>query len=77
MTLRRNPEKDKILKRERGISFDEVEAILRSGEELDNLPHPMLPNQRILVVLINGYVCAVPFIEDGRDTLPDPCFHHL
>ena len=66
MKISWNPAKNELLRRERGVCFEDVEAIIRAGEELDILPHPARPNQRILVVRIKGYVHAVPFIEDGE-----------
>ena len=66
MAIRWNSEKNELLKRERGISFEEVEAVLAAKEELDILPHPSRANQKILVVRIHGYIHAVPFIEDDE-----------
>jgi uncharacterized DUF497 family protein len=51
----------------RGVSFDEVIAILESGDILDILEHPnqeKYSHQKIYVVEINGYVYLVPFVQD-------------
>ena len=64
MEIRWSEEKNELLKRERGLSFEEVAAIIYAHQELDILPHPSRPNQRILVVRLRGYVHAVPFVEE-------------
>jgi len=65
MEIRWSEEKNELLKRERGLSFEEVAAILHAHQELDILPHPSRPNQKTLVVRLRGYVHAVPFVEEG------------
>jgi len=57
--------KNEILKRERNVAFEDVAEIIRSGNEIDIIPHPKRSNQRIIIVRINGYIHAVPFVEDG------------
>lgn len=64
MEVRWSEEKNALLKRERGVSFEEIAAIIQASEELDILPHPTRSNQRILVVRLHGYVYAVPFVEE-------------
>lgn len=62
-----NKDKNKLLKVERDISFEEVYIAIESGELLDILKHPnqkKYPNQKIFVVNINNYIYLVPFIED-------------
>jgi len=61
-----NRDKNSILKRERGISFDEIVLQIENGNELDIYLHPNLdkyPNQMISVVAMNNYIYLVPFIE--------------
>ncbi|MGO8792611.1 MAG: DUF4258 domain-containing protein [Terriglobia bacterium] len=65
MDVRWSAEKNELLRRERGVCFEDVAELIRTGEELDIIPHPSRPNQRIMVVRINGYVHAVPFVEDA------------
>lgn len=43
----------------RGLSFEAVVAALEAGEFLDDFAHPRRANQRLLVVELHGYVCAV------------------
>ena len=63
-----NEEKNRILKVERGISFEEVVAAIENGRVLDDVEHPdaSWSHQRILVVDIDGYACGVPYVQDGE-----------
>ncbi|MBW2252931.1 MAG: DUF4258 domain-containing protein [Deltaproteobacteria bacterium] len=62
-----NNEKNERLKTERGISFEQITMHIERGDLLDIVAHPnqsKYPNQQILVVKINDYVCLVPFVEN-------------
>lgn len=52
--------------RDRGVSFEEVEAIINDGSHLDIIPHPTRRHQKILIVRLHGYVHAVPYVEDEK-----------
>ena len=61
-----NAEKNQLLVRERGISFERIVFEISTGNELDVLEHPnqeKYPGQRISIVQVDDYVYAVPFIE--------------
>ena len=61
-----NPEKNQLLLRERGISFERIVFEIASGDELAVLDHPnqeKYPGQKISMVQVEDYVYAVPFIE--------------
>ena len=61
-----NAEKNQLLLRERGISFERIVFEISTGNELDVLQHPnqeKYPGQRISMVQVDDYVYAVPFIE--------------
>ncbi len=61
-----DPEKNERLKRERGISFEDVIFHIGAGEEVDLFEHPnqtRYPGQKISVVIIEEYAYLVPFIE--------------
>lgn len=63
-------EKNAILKRTRGVSFEQVVMHIENGDVLDVMEHPNkteYPNQRVLVVDIGGYAYAVPFVEQGSE----------
>ena len=58
--------KNEKLRSERGVSFEAVIAALERGNLLDDYIHPnqsKYPNQRLLVVQIEGYAYLVPYVE--------------
>jgi len=62
-----NPEKNELLQRERNVSFEEVVLNIQLGNEVAIYDHPntkKYPNQKISVVLIEGYAYLVPYVED-------------
>ncbi len=65
-----NSEKNKLLKAERGISFEEVVLNIQLGNEVDIFEHPnqeRYPGQQISVVVIEGYAYLVPFVEKEEE----------
>ena len=63
-----NVEKNELLRSERGLSFDMVVKAINSGGLLNDGPHPdaiRYPHQQMYVVLIDGYVCMVPYVRSG------------
>lgn len=69
MELEFSKEKNEVLIKSRGISFDEViEAISTEGVLLD-IKHPnqeKFPNQSMFVVNIDGYAYCVPYVQNGE-----------
>lgn len=62
--------KDELLKKARGIGFEEISAAIASGNVLAILDHPnkkKFPNQKIFVIKIKNYVYAVPFVETEEE----------
>jgi uncharacterized DUF497 family protein len=65
-----NPEKNKLLKKERNIGFEDVVFHIEAGDEVDILEHPnkeRYPNQKISIVIIEDYVYLVPFVESDEE----------
>ena len=65
--FRWNHDKNEVLKKDRGISFEEVVLAIEADGLLDELQHPnpdKYPNQSILVVALHGYVYLVPYVEE-------------
>jgi uncharacterized DUF497 family protein len=61
-----NPEKNEKLMLERGISFEEIVLNIELGHEIEIYDHPnqqKYPGQKISAVIVEEYVCLVPFIE--------------
>ena len=60
-------DKNELLKRERGVSFEEIVFHINNGDLLARLDHPnrtKYSHQQIFIVLIGDYVYMVPFVED-------------
>ena len=67
-----NTEKNEILAKQRGITFEEIVQKIESGVKIIETDHPnkkKYPNQKILVVDINGYAYLVPFVIDDDGSL--------
>jgi uncharacterized DUF497 family protein len=65
-----NPEKNRKLVEERGVSFEEVIFCLQSGKLLDDVLHPNIekyPNQRVFVVAMNEYAYLIPYVETNSE----------
>ena len=65
--FRWNPEKNEVLRNERGITFECIVVAIESGGLLDVLAHPnqaKYPTQRVLVVAYDNYSYLVPFVEE-------------
>jgi uncharacterized DUF497 family protein len=65
-----NPDKNELLKRMRGTSFEQVVLHIEQGDLIDIIDHPdqtKYRGQKILFVRIRNYMFAVPFIKDGDD----------
>ncbi len=65
-----NPEKNNLLKKERGISFEDVVFHIGAGDVVDIFEHPnqeRYPGQRIMVVIVEDYAYLVPFVESKEE----------
>ncbi len=59
-------EKNALLKKTRGVSFEDVVYHIENGDILDIIRHPnasRYPNQEIIVLNMEGYVYLVPYVE--------------
>lgn len=66
-SFRWGPEKNEQLKLERSLSFEKMVVAIESGGLVDILEHPnsaKYPNQKVLVVALDGYAYLVPFVEE-------------
>ena len=60
-------EKNEILKRERGISFEEIAYMIESGHIIGVEEHPGRSNQKMYVLEINNYAIIVLFVENDDE----------
>ena len=64
-----NIEKDKKLKAERGISFEQIVVCIESRQVLAIIENPgkKYKSQKVFVVELNDYIYYVPFVKDGEN----------
>ena len=70
ITYNWNIEKNLLLKKERKLSFEQIVSHIESGDLLDIMEHPnkeKFAHQKILIVQIEEYVIAVPFVENNKE----------
>ena len=63
-------EKNQLLQIQRDLSFELVLDKIEADEILARRMHPNIdkyPNQQIFVMELKGYICYVPFIEEGDE----------
>jgi uncharacterized DUF497 family protein len=61
-------EKNEKLAQERGITFEEVVNRIEAGAWVIDVDHPnqkKYPNQRILIVDVEGYAHLIPYVEEN------------
>jgi uncharacterized DUF497 family protein len=58
-------QKSERLRKERGISLDQVAALILEKKYVDILKNPKRPGQLMFVIPINGYMHVVPFVVDA------------
>jgi len=62
-----NDDKNELLKKWRGISFEQVELAIATGDLIDRVKHPnptRYPNQKVFLVRIEDYIYSMLYVED-------------
>lgn len=70
-TFRWNAEKNELLAKQRGITFEEIVQCIESGARVIETNHPnpeKYPNQKILIINVDGYAYLVPFVQEEEYT---------
>ena len=65
-----NAEKNEVLARERGITFEEIVNRIELGAKIIETDHPnqkKYPNQKILIIDVDGYAYLVPCVIDKNE----------
>ncbi len=65
-----NAEKNDILARERGITFEEIVKRIEYGAKIIETDHPnkkKYPNQQILIIDVDGYAYLVSCVIDKNE----------
>ena len=71
MNFKWDAEKNKLLKKERNVCFEDVVALIYEDKVLDVIVHPNIqkyPHQKIYILRLQGYVYMVPFVKN-RDEI--------
>ncbi len=55
------------MKRERGISFEEIAFLIESGHIIEIEKNPGHSNPKIYVLEIENYAFIVPFVENEKE----------
>jgi uncharacterized DUF497 family protein len=61
-----NDVKNEVLKKTRGVSFEQVELAIALGDLIGRIRHPnsvKYPNQKIFLVQIDNYTYSVPYYQ--------------
>ncbi len=61
-----NDEKNEMLRRVRGVCFEDVLVCIQNGGVVDVVRHPnreRYPGQNIIVLNVEGYVWLVPYVK--------------
>ncbi len=70
MNFKWDVEKNKLLKSERNVCFEDVIALIYEDKVLDIIVHPnreKYPHQQIYIVRIQGYVDMVPYVKNDDE----------
>ena len=69
-TYRWDADKDRLLRRTRGVSFADVVYQIEHGGLLDTIDHPnqeRYPGQQMFIIRIRDYAYQVPFDQTGSE----------
>lgn len=70
-----NDEKNKLLQKERGLSFEAIIVAIENGHLVNVLNHSVKPHQKIFEVEIEEYIVRVPFVEDKNKIFLKTAYH--
>lgn len=62
-----DPKKNERLKKERGVSFEEVVDVIFEGRVFGRIDHPnqkKYSGQKIFIIEMQEYVYVIPYVED-------------
>jgi uncharacterized DUF497 family protein len=70
MNFKWDIEKNRLLKSERDVCFEDVVTLIYEDKVLDIIKHPnseKYPNQKLYIVRLNNYVHMVPFVKENDE----------
>lgn len=66
MVIEWNEEKNEFLKKARNVSFEQIAAEIKKGNFIGPEKNPARENQKRIIVKINDYPFAVPFVTTEK-----------
>jgi uncharacterized DUF497 family protein len=63
-------EKNEMLRKNRGVCFEQVVILMERGDVLDTIEHlkqDRYPGQKIAIVQIDDYAYLVPYVEKSEE----------
>ncbi len=63
-------EKNEMLRKNRGVCFEQIVILMERGDVLDTIEHPKqdrYPEQKIAIVQIDDYAYLVPYVEKSEE----------
>jgi uncharacterized DUF497 family protein len=70
ITYNWDKEKSLLLKKSRGISFEQIVIHIEQGDLVDIIKHPngeKYNHQKILIINIDNYIYTIPFVENQNE----------
>jgi hypothetical protein len=62
--------KNELLKKNRGVCFEQVILLMEREDVLDTIEHPnqdKYPGQKIAILKINDYTYLVPYVQENEE----------
>jgi len=69
MGIQWDPDKERLLREERGIEIRDIADMIVNGEYLEILENPRRPTQFLFIVRYRDYTHAVPFVIDEDENI--------
>jgi uncharacterized DUF497 family protein len=63
-------EKNELLKKDRGVCFEQVVILMEREEVLETVEHPnqnRYPGQKIATIVIDDYAYLVPYVQESDE----------
>lgn len=65
-----NNDKNELLKKNRGVSFEQVVVLMEREDVIETIEHPnqdRYPGQKIATVIIEDYAYLVPYVQKSDE----------
>jgi uncharacterized DUF497 family protein len=71
-----NEEKNKQLKKQRNITFEEIVTSILNEKVIDTIDNPSsnFDNQKCYIIEIDNYIWSIPFVKNGNEVFLKTAF---